>query len=473
MTSPKIAIIQLDSADAAFLRQHREALPTITRLLEEGGETPLLAEPFAGSNNMTFNTGCRPQAHGVFFQLQWDPEEMRLRSLAPDWVGDLTPFWRRGKMGEKRGIVIDPPFTFKAQEVPGIEVLGWNPHSGLGSYACTDAAEGRRIAREYGVNIIGDERRMSRDVSLLEAERDQMIASATARARLACDLMATRDWDFLYLVFGEPHRAGHVLWPKPGATPEDGMLDVMKAVDTALGAVLDALPTDAHIIAFAAQGMEHQSCQSHFCRPLLEKALGALGFGDPEHGARPGLVAWLRGQIPQRLQWAIRERIPMSWRDAVVAREYAAGIVPGETVAFPMMSDNHGYWRLLVSGREAQGTLSEEEAGRFRADFAEIIAGFRTPEGEPLVTDVLFPSTEAGERSHLLPDVVAAWNPEIHPAAEATHPKLGTIRGTPDLARSGNHRFRAFWVHKGPEAAERSKPERVADLAEYIEALTA
>jgi predicted AlkP superfamily phosphohydrolase/phosphomutase len=135
------------------------------------------------------------------------------------------------------------------------------------------------------------------------------------------------------------------------------------------------------------------------------------------------------------------------------------------------MSDNHGYWRILVTGREAEGTLAEAEARRFRDDFAEILAGFRTPAGAPLVENVLFPSENGGERAFLLPDIVAAWNPDIHQVPEVRHPRIGTLRAAPDRARLGSHRFRGFYAHVGHKPRSMPRPTRVSELAGYLQAL--
>lgn len=470
-TKRKLAVLQLDSCDHEYLQQNLDCLPNLKRLFGTHGLQPLQTEQFAGSTSTTFNTGKSSNEHGVYFQLQWDPQSMRLRSLDPDWVGDLTPFWRKGKMRALKGIVLDPAFTFSGATSPHLEILGWSVHSSLVSYECNDPTLSQSIQAKHGLNLIGNESQIERGPIPRTVERDAMKASARTRGKLLVDLINTRDWDFLYAVFGETHRAGHVLWPSPGITPPDALLDVFKAVDESVGAIVSALPEGTDILVFAVQGMGHQAAQGHLCRPLLEAALSSMGYASAKFKARQNMIALLRQTIPARLQWEIRHRIPLRWRDRIVARQYASGLVPGETIAFPLQSDNHGYWRLLVKGRDAQGTLDEAEAQSIRQRFGEILTGFRSPNGEPLVNDVLFPSMGDGTRSHLLPDVVAAWNPEIQQVSEAHHPTAGIIRGTPDAARTGNHTFRGFYSFNGRQLDDAMRPKHVSDLAGFIEEL--
>lgn len=466
----KLAVFQLDSCDLKYLQENIAEFPNINRMF--GGKLePLQTDEFAGSTNTSFNTAKKATHHGVYFQLQWDPKTMQLRSLDQDWIGDLEPFWRRGRFAEKRGIILDPSFTFSGAHSPHLEIIGWSAHSSLVPFECNDTSVQRMIKTRFGVNPIGNETQLPRGIEARSRERDAMMRSAKLRGELLRDLVRERDWDFLYAVFGETHRSGHVLWPRDGVTPPDGLLDVYKAVDAGLGTVLEVLPENTDVIIFAVQGMAHQSAQGHLCRPLLEAALADLGFGADKFRTRPNPVAWLRKTIPARMQWEIRHRIPLRLRDRIVARQYAGSIVPGETIAFPLQSDNHGYWRLLVKGRDAAGTLSPEEADSLREGFGRILSEFKTANGDPLIQKVLFPTTESGPRAHLLPDVVAAWNPDIEPVAQAVHPTAGRITATPDLARTGNHRFRAFFAHEGPGAADENRPQHVSDLPGFIEEL--
>lgn len=466
--SNKLVIFQLDSCDYKFLKDNIGHFPNIQRLFGDRLE-PLQTDQFAGSTNTSFNTAKRATDHGVYFQLQWDPKTMRLRSLDPDWVGPLDPFWRTGKFSERRGIILDPSFTFSGAGSCQLEIIGWSAHSSLVPFECNDAALQQSIKSSYGVNLIGNETQLDRGIDERSMERDAMIRSAHKRGALLRDLVTQRDWDFLYAVFSETHRGGHVLWPKEGVTPPDGLIDVYKAVDEGLGNVVEVLPENCEIMIFAVQGMGHQSAQGHLGRPLLEAALASLGCDVNKFRSRPNPVAWLRKTIPARLQWEIRHRIPLRLRDRIVARQYAGSIVPGETIAFPLQSDNHGYWRFLIKGRDESGTLSAEEAEILRVGFGNILSEFKTADGQALVSDVLYPASQDGDRAHLLPDVVAAWNPDIVPVAEAFHPTAGRVTGTPDLARTGNHRFRAFFGHSGPSALDADRPRHVADLPKFLQ----
>ena len=128
------------------------------------------------------------------------------------------------------------------------------------------------------------------------------------------------------------------------------------------------------------------------------------------------------------------------------------------TKAVSLSADVHGYVRINLRGREAQGIVEPgEEFDRVCAQIADGLLGFVDSDtGEPVVQEVvrideLFPT---GGRRDALPDLIVRW--AASPCANTRaieSPRFGRIAwptpGKNPNARSGNHTAEAFIVAAG------------------------
>jgi predicted AlkP superfamily phosphohydrolase/phosphomutase len=473
----KLVVIGLDAGDRAFIAEHADKLPNISDLLARGRGGPLEAEPMSGAVWASFVTRTRPDEHGMFHLHQWDPQSMRIRRPGLGWV-PIRPFWR--DLGERgvRVVAFDVPFVFPGPSRNVVEVANWGSHDLVGPFWSTDPALAKQVRRKYGLHPMGFEVPVQKTAAHLRRILDQVVAGCAVRARLVVDLMRAQSWDVFLVAFGETHRAGHVLWPDPDdprdPAPADAMLQVYEAVDEAVGAVVREAGPEADVVLFALHGMGPNSSQSHLTSIFMQRAL-AYFRGRPaaaEAGEAPGFIRALRREIPAGLQHAIAERVPQWVRDAVIAREISGGYRWEATEGFALSGDLAGYLRLNIKGREARGALPAEEAPALRAFLRDELLALTLPDGRPVVRAVSFPAAEGtGARSHLLPDVVVQWDPDLPQASEVRSPHLGTIRAGSGTGRGGNHRFNGFYVHRGPRQAVAATPRHIAELGDLIESL--
>jgi predicted AlkP superfamily phosphohydrolase/phosphomutase len=477
MADGRLLAIALDAVDRDFLTAHLGRLPHIARLLAEGQGGELESEAMSGSVWTSFFTRSGPGAHGVFDQLQWDPQGMRIArsdaALTPN-----RPFWRDL---EAPVICLDIPVLYPGSTPPEVvEICNWGSHDVVGPFWCSDPALGRRFRREVGRSPMGgQEIPVPKTAKALARLRDDLARAAALRASAVRWLMRERPWRLFVVSFGEIHRAGHNFggdWQDGAANhgARDDLLKVYEAVDAAIGEMTAAAP-DADVMLFSLHGMGPNVSQRHHVPVFLERAFAKFrGEAAPaDKGEPPGLVRALRRAIPARLQLAIAERTPMAVRDEIVARELTGGLDWPTTFGFCLHGDVSALIRLNLAGREAKGALSVEEADRLLDFLAAETRALTLPDGEPLVAHVSYPARELqGERAHLLPDMAIEWRSGAAPAEAIHSPSLGVIRARFETGRGGNHRFDPFWRLCGPRAGRAFPPPRhVSELADVVCAL--
>ncbi|WP_372784721.1 alkaline phosphatase family protein [Phenylobacterium sp.] len=473
--SRRVVMIGLDAGDRELLAAYGAELPNISRLFAEGVEGKLEAEPLSGSLWPSFYTRGGPGGHGIYQHLQWDPDRMKVRRLDRSWL-QTRPFWR--DLGEQgvRVTAVDVPFVLPGETSPNVlEVMNWGSQDQIGSFWATDKPLGRRILAEFGPHPMGIEIPVPKTAAQLKRMTEATIKGAGVKGRLTVALMRERPWDLFIVAFGETHRAGHTLWTDPACpAPDDALIRVYKAVDAAVGAIKAEAGPDTEIVLFALHGMGLNCSQSHLTSIFMQRALARFrGRPAPqEKGEAPGLFRALRRRLPAGLQLTVANLVPQWVRDTVVSREIDGGYRWSDTLGFCLHGDLAGCLRLNIKGREAKGVLSEREAADLKAFLRTELEALRLPDGRPVVRSVMLPTEELpGPRAHLLPDILAEWNPDIGAAHEVHSPNLGVIRARPETGRGGNHRFNGFYVHAGPSQKSNVRPRRVSQLGDLVEAL--
>lgn len=484
----RLAMIGLDAAPLSFIESRLGELPTLRQAFDKGRLHRLrtTANLLHASVWPSFYTGKTPGEHGMYFPLQWDPATMRMRHISADWLY-AEPFWYEMERRGRRVVTLDVPMTLAARLKNGIEVTNWGTHDQLEPLIINPPALGPEIKRHFGEHPMGVDVPVKRRRRELLHIRDSLVAGAARKGELASWLWRRQDWDFSVTVFGECHRAGHVLWPEDGRDdsliPPDAMLDVYKAVDRALGQLLAELEKErVPTIIFALHGMWANRSQEHFLPKIVDLFNGRIdgridakrgdarlnrGEGAPTHR---NLMRDLRERLPDRLQYAIARVVPLRVRDLVVNRAMKGAFDWEQTQVLPLMSGLQGLLRFNLRGRERDGTIDPEGAevrqlgDRLEAVFGRLrIAGSE----DPLVEDLRRPQLEMpGKRSHLLPDLVVNWG-SAAPAKAIVSDHLGTIEAKHITGRSGNHRPEAFCLLLPADGAPEfdEAPAHILDLA--------
>ena len=489
-------MIGVDAAELSFIHAHRATLPNFDRLLSRGVLQRLESTAeMPGSVWPTFYTGKPPGEHGLYHHLQWDPRAMHLRRVTAEWLY-AEPFWCEL---DRRGLsvaVVDMQMALSSRLQTGTEIMNWGNHDYVGSFAVKPPHLAREILRRFGRHPMGDEIPVRKAPVELERIRKDLVTGARQKGRLSRWLLHLRDWDFFLTVFGETHRAGHVLWPldpEPQHGEYQPILDVYQAVDEGIGEVLNAVPEDRTVMVFSLHGMGSNTSQEHFVPAVMDRANELFETPDadnaPRRGIRSGrsagrglfwrspkqrsLMRLLRGAVPAEVQNAIAHAVPVWVRDAVVDWQITGGRAWELTPGLGLLADFNGYLRFNVRGREARGVLDPdgEAFGRYvdwiRRSFMELrIAGT----GERLVEDVLLSRDRfPGERSHYLPDALITWA-GAPPTSDVRSDTLGQLTAKLATGRGGNHRGEGFCIRLEPGATSggQAPAGHILDLAPLV-----
>jgi predicted AlkP superfamily phosphohydrolase/phosphomutase len=450
-------MIAVDAAELSFIRESLPHLPTFRRLLEEAALFPLRsnAEHISAAVWPTMYSGASPGDHGINFHIQWDPAGMRLRRISSDWVYS-EPFWYQLARAGRRVIALDVPFTFENRLPQAVEVNNWGSHDLMGRFQANPLELRGEIRRRFGRHPMGYEIPVSKDTRQLVAMQQECVVGAATKGQLARWLRDTNDWDFYLAVFGECHRAGHILWrdhdEAHGHVPRGGLLDVYQAVDRGVGTALEGIDLDTTtVVVFSLHGMGPNFSQQHFVRRAMDRINASFrseGLTRDDSPARQGgLIRALRESIPASLQHAVARSVPVQVRDWVVAREVTGGLDWSRTPGFALRADLFSFVRLNVAGRERLGTLQagSETYRRYVEHVRKSFLGLRTVgTDQPIIRDIpVAREVYSGARQDLLPDLILRWT-DKYPVTEVRSPELGLIRGAPDSGRTGEHRPGGF-----------------------------
>jgi len=501
LKTPVVAI-GLDAADPVLLERYMDAghLPVLARLREEGTYARLTTFDYcrAEASNTTFLTGCSPAKHGY-----WSPFRFKADyrcETTPYEFADYQPFYGLGP--DYRVAVFDMPQSKLSKDVNGVQILGWGAHSPR----CPSHSEPPElfndIVSKYGehptlrkddVHSMGDESAMLRLKQGLETGVER-------RAAACVDLLTREKWDLFLTYFSEIHSGQHYLWHLShpdhplyqyfGTPGRDPLLELVQAVDRAIGRIVAAMPEEARLVVFSDHGMESNTTDvpsTVFLPELLYRLAhpGRYGLAKGKAGAPPPPVMkplanrswrstlyglkhdpnpvtrWLRQHMPTAtFHYGIEKRLgmnslPLCPDDCPLGAQPPMWYHPAwkNMHAFALPSFSEGYVRLNVRGREAHGIVDPSDYERACDEIAgELHKLVDARTGKPAVKRVVRtrkgPDGPAmdGERPSDA-DLIVIWDGV--PIDVVDHPTAGRIGPVP-FKRSGSHVHRGFLMAKGP-----------------------
>lgn len=461
-----LAVFTFDAASVPLLERllAEGKLPALAELRRRGTWYPLEgpATHFAAGAYQTLYSGHDLREHGLYFPFQWSASEQRLRYFTH--FSGPEAVWERAARAGADSLVVDPYESRVPRVRRGAHLSGWQFANRFILPRWSDPPNlHRQLARLFGRPPLVEEVYGRPSPARSHALHRHLAAAPARGADAALHLLAGGRLDLLWFAFASIHIGGHQLWSS-GELPS-----VYEAADAALERLLDALPTGADVLVVSPVGMGANTSRSD----LLPDMLAAVLTGR----SRPPSASWI---------WKLRDRVPVAARDSLarllpgpVVREAAArlelrGVDWRRTPAFTLPSDQPGFVRLNVRGREKEGIV---DPSHFDALAEQIRAGlltFRDPDGAPAVRSVdrvseLF---GGGPGLPLLPDLVVRWSDR--PAVGlpgVTSPQFGDVRRRGEASgRSGNHTEDA-WVLIVPGRSRVPSPDgppRVVDVTATV-----
>jgi len=493
----RLLVLGIDAANAALLERAAEALPVLTELRARGTlrRTIGIEDFFVGSTWPSFSTGQDPGNHGHHALVQLVPGSYRYRQMADGPLHRGRPFWEALSEAGHPVAVLDVPLSRISPGLRGIQTVEWGSHDALYGFRAQPDGLRARIERDFGLHPLGGScdglRRTAADYEAFLAALERGI---DAKGRITVELLSRHPWDFAIQVFTEAHCAGHQAWhlhdpshpahdPEVAAQVGDPLERTLRHIDAAIGRVLDAAPPDATIVLLAAHGMSFW----YGAQFLLHDVLVALGV--TRRPAETPTAAWgrrLRGlrdatwmSLPEPVRTALRplvRRLLPSGSEP--PRVPTLDVDPAASACFPVVNGLPvGGIRINLRGREPQGIVAPEDAPAFfealARDLLEIVDA-RT--GEPAVKRVVRSAeTHPGRAQSDLPDLLVHWSDRVPTGAAGmgcendgrvtlVSPKIGTIAGTNEYRRTGEHRPDGFCLVVRPGATRGDGRERAADV---------
>jgi hypothetical protein len=242
---------------------------------------------------------------------------------------------------------------------------------------------------------------------------------------------------------------------------------VYRALDKAIGRLLEVAGPDATVILFAGGGMGPNCTGNH----LLEVILARLD-GIPPSPARRG-VSTLRRWYNRLVPDVIRSRlIPLTNAITDVSRR---GDRARRRYFHIPHHDFSGAIRFNLVGRERDGRLHpgaecDAVSDELTRDLLQLV---NVNTGRPVVREVLRTAERfEGNRLADLPDLLVEWNREA-PITAVRSPQVGEVQGVYLSARTGDHAPEGLYCIRGPGLApgEDSQVLPVETLAPTIAAL--
>jgi predicted AlkP superfamily phosphohydrolase/phosphomutase len=421
-----VLAVGIDAAEPRLVLDliERGQLPALARLHEEGSWMNVSAPAHIGSGAVwpTFLTGTAPEQHGVYGDFNWRPDEMR---LVPPLTDRLRPFW--GPL-EKEGLtvgVLDVEFAPHVGLSRGFEVTEWAAHYSMrGRTAISPRELATVVEKDHPFasgrfEPGGDDRT---DRTLLASG---CIEGAALRGELAERLLERTHPDLAVVVFVEAHRAAEDLWHTvepdhslyeglpagdPGAA--SGLVDVYREIDRQIGRLANAVGKDAALVVFSLHGVR----PGRGLPTLLEPTLRELGFATPALRSgrsasalgRSGLAA-VKSSAPSALKRLYHRRVPRDTRYRLAAQTMLPVLDWTRTRAFALPTDQHGWIRVNLRGREAEGRVAPEDYESTCEELEVTLRRLCTEDGRPIASNVIR-AHPGGPPPPLLPDLIVHWS---------------------------------------------------------------
>ena len=462
-----VLAVGIDAAEPAFVRglMERGEMPAIRSLADEGAWLRVESPARIGSGPVwpTFVTGAGSEAHGVYAEWCWRPASMGLERYHGR---GLKAFWEAPAREGLTVGVLDVPFMPLVGLSEGFEISEWGAH---------DVSENRLNFSPAGLAplLTGGAPRHPLALERLDAEGTDdyeslkkiaggCLEGVRMRGALAERLIRETRPQLAVVAFTELHHAGHYLWHTvaPGHPVYGGLAtrtpavaptleDIYREVDRQVARLVKAAPEGAAVYVFSLHGMRPTRGVPSFLAPLLcESGFARLADWRAQgwrERAVSGLAALKRG-MPAPARRLYYRALPKSATQRIARPTMMPVYDWPRTRAFALPTDQHGWVRVNLEGREARGAVPPEHYDATCREVEAFLRSLTTEDGRPLVCEVIRTAARAEDALNLkLPDIVANW----HDAALEAPLKIKgwPVEVTPaGLKFTGRHALEGFCV---------------------------
>jgi predicted AlkP superfamily phosphohydrolase/phosphomutase len=487
----RVLAIGIDAAEASLVKQliEQDEMPALKSLLEGGRWLRVQSPANIGSGAVwpTFITGGEPTTHGVYSEWSWRPDTMSLNRYHGR---HLTPFWQPlAQQGIPVG-VFDVPFALPVGVSKGFEVCEWWAHDSTGAGPQIGPDKILSLVKQAPVHPLSANRFVSTtpdSKSDLKELSAACLAGARLRGTLAQLLIRETKPLLSLIVFPEIHHASHQLWHtiepnhqiysgrelNGGRTSEPLLKDVYSAVDQQIAGLIEVAGSGATVMVFALHGMRPALGFPAFLGPLLtERGFSRLASWSSQSWTKRALslLAATKRHTPEGLKNLYYKLTPTAAIHEL-ARPTMLPVYDWEnTRAFSLPTDQYGWIRINLIGREAQGSVPLDQYNETCAQLEKLLHGLANENGQSLVQDVMrtAPNVESAP-ANPLPDLVVHW--EDAAFASPLKIKDSKVQAEPVGKKStGQHASEGFCIYRGSQNWGLEEVVAAQDLGRLITA---
>lgn len=456
----RVLVIGLDAADSRLMASaiDQGRLPHLARLRDRGawGFVPSMYGFGSGALWPSFATGVSPAKHGRYFYRQIAPGSYATRDFHPEQFRSQT-VWSTVSDGGRQVAVLDVPKVGLPDRLNGVMAVDWISHGPVyASMRTLPPQWGDELVRRYGANPMRKcDMPGGRSLEELEAFTHVLHDRVHQRERCTIDLLDDGDYDLIVTVFADPHCVGHQTWhvrdprhpqfdPEAHAMLGDPVIDLYRAIDEAIGNILEHVDDDTTVIVFSGTGMGPNYTGNH----LLDEVLRRI----------EGRQATTVSSVTRRIKRRVKRMLPRDLRRRTqrlkrrIEEQTMTGDRAGRRAFVAPHNDIAGAIRLNIAGREAKGLLDPADVDAYVERLRSELLSLRNADtGEPAVSQVVrVAEHHHGDAIDELPDLFVIWN-RAAPLDRVTSPTIGTVEYVHRGNRTGDHEAESFFVAVGPD----------------------
>lgn len=486
MTCTRVWAIGLDGATLDIIRPWvaEGHLPVLGQLMHTGvsGDLETVYPPLTGPAWSSFMTGRLPASHGVLEFFRRKPETYRQLLNSQRDIDGKTLWKLLGEAGKWVG-VMGVPLTYPPEQVNGFLISGLLTPAGRRDFTYPISLLDELEAHLGVYRLRHDEKYRHGNPEPFLREQYEILEN---NVQAALYLMHHKPWDFFMLHLLGTDRIQHEFWHlmdtlHPQHDPAERerygnvVLEFFKAVDAAIGRLLEALDEDTVILVMSDHGFGPVHKFINFNAWLLQQGLLQL---KPSPTTRLRYLLFRSGiNYSSAAHWILKLGLGRQAAEVGRARRedfqrrYFLSLDDVDWSRSRVYSmGNFGQLYVNLKGREAQGIVSPgAEYEELLDDLTRRLRALVDPEtGEPVIEQIfrrddLYDGPYAEQSADLM-FLTKDMNYKAMGLSDFSSPRVfDSVYGT-----TGHHRMNGIMIWNAPGAVRegvRFEGARIHDLA--------
>lgn len=251
------------------------------------------------------------------------------------------------------------------------------------------------------------------------------------RGKLAHKLLSDTQPQFSIIAFTEVHHSSHYLWHK--AEPENpvysnngvakleatrpSVREIYRELDCQLDKLINAAGPNARVVVFSLHGMRPAEGVPAFLSDwLIEKGFAQMPEWRNQSWRERATAVFgaTKRAMPDWLKKIYYKTLPTTVTHQLARPTMLPLYDWSRTQAFSLPTDQHGWIRINLEGREAQGSVAKEAYAQTCDALENELRNLRSDAGEPLVNNVIRTSATVDDAmTQRLPDLVVHWSDAV------------------------------------------------------------